>query len=409
MAADPVQGHGRGPGPGTWPRTGYRDMASYRVQGEGVYDHRVVRYDAIVVGAGPAGSTTAYRLARAGARVCLLDRARFPRDKPCGGGLTLRAVRELPLSVEPVVEERVDTLELGFRYAQRWSRRAEKPLILMTQRRRLDAFLAEQAAAVGAEFRDGAKVTAVDPAGVVTLDGERLEADVVVGADGANGITARSLGLPAHEHGVALEGNVGYASARRERYGGRAVVELGVVPGGYAWVFPKGDHVNVGVGGWQSEGPRLRERLRELCSALGIDERDVHDLRGHRLPMRGATRRPVQGRVLLVGDAAGLVDPLSGDGMYEAFVSARLAAETILAGGGLELYADRFAATFAPLETVSWRAKLAFERFPRLAFRLATTNLSWRLFQAVVRGDQTASDLHGLKGAPLRVLQALGT
>jgi geranylgeranyl reductase family protein len=367
----------------------------------------VERFDAIVVGAGPAGSTTAYRLARAGARVCLLDRARFPRDKPCGGGLTLRAVRELPFSVEPVVEDRVDTLELGFRYRRRWSGRSAEPLILMTQRRRLDAFLVEQAAGAGAVFRDGVKVTGVDAAGTVALDGERLAADVVVGADGANGVTARSLGLPAYEHGVALEGNVGYDEVARERYGGRAVVELGAVPGGYAWVFPKGDHVNVGVGGWQSEGPRLRDRMRELCAAFRIDEAAVRDLRGHRLPMRGASRRPLHGRVLLVGDAAGLVDPLSGDGMYEAFVSGRLAAEAILAGE-LDSYSGRFAATFAPLETVSWRAKLAFERFPRLAFRLATTDPSWRLFQAIVRGERTASATHGLKGAPLRVLQALG-
>src|SRR2546421_547699 len=288
------------------------------------------RYDVIVVGAGPAGSTTAYRLARAGARVCLMDRARFPRDKPCGGGLTLRAVRELPFSVEPVVEDRIETIELGFRYTRRWSRRAKQPLVLMTQRRRLDAFLAEQAVTAGAEFRDGAKVTAVDPSGRVAIDGERLDADVVVGADGANGITARSLGRPAPEHGVALEGNVAYTHVSRERFQGRAVAELGAVPGGYAWVFPKGDHVNVGVGGWQSEGPRLRDHLRELCAA------------------------------------------------------------------------------FAPLESISWRAKLAFERFPHLAFRLATTNVSWRLFQAVVRGDRRASDTHGLRGAPLRVLQALG-
>src|SRR3954451_2642534 len=366
------------------------------------------RFDAIVVGAGPAGSTTAYRLARAGAKVCLLDRARFPRDKPCGGGLTLRAVRQLPFSVEPVVEDRVDTLELGLRYGKRWSGRASEPLGLMTQRRRLDAFLAEQAAEAGADFRDAAKVTGVDPRRGVTVDGERLEADVVIGADGANGIAARCFERPTLEHGVALEGNVSYTHVSRERFGGRAVVELGVVHGGYAWVFPKGDHVNVGVGGWGSEGPHLRERLTDLCAAFGIDEAHVRGLRGHRLPMRGAMSSPVCERLALVGDAAGLVDPLSGDGMYEAFVSGRLAAEAALAHGGLQPYAERFAATFAPLEMVSWRAKLAFERFPRLAFRLATTSLSWRLFQAVVRGEQAASDTRGLIGAPLRVLQALG-
>ena len=371
------------------------------------------RFDAILVGAGPAGSTTAYRLARAGARVCLLDRARFPRDKPCGGGLTLRAVRQLPFSVEPVVEERVATLELGLRYGKRWSGHAAEPLVLMTQRRRLDEFLAHRAAEAGAEFRDDAKVTAVDPAGAVTVAGERLEADVVVGADGANGIASRALGLVAPAYGVALEGNVAYSHVSRERFGGRAVVELGVVPGGYAWVFPKGDHVNVGVGGWESEGPKLRARLKELCAAFEIDESEVHQLRGHRLPMRGATRRPVGDRLLLVGDAAGIVDPLSGDGMYEAFVSGRLAAEAtleLLAGRERDLggYATAFAETFAAVERVSWRAKVAFERFPGLAFRLATTKISWRLFQAVVRGDESASSTKGLRGAPLRVLQALG-
>jgi geranylgeranyl reductase family protein len=367
----------------------------------------VRRYDAIVVGAGPAGSTTAYRLARAGARVCLVDRARFPRDKPCGGGLTLRAVKQLPFSVEPVVEDTVDRLELGLGYRRRFTKWSGDPLVLMTQRRLLDAFLAERAVEAGAEFRDGSKVTEVSTDGRISLDGATLQADVVIGADGANGVSARSLELTAPVHGVALEGNVSHAHVDPDRYRGRAVVEIGVVPGGYAWVFPKGDHVNVGVGGWDSDGPNLRRRLGELCDAYGIDESHVRALRGHRLPMRGATVKPVAGRVALVGDAAGLVDPLSGDGMYEAFVSGRLAAEAALAGD-LARYARDFAATFAASEALSWRAKRAFDRFPRTAFWLARAPLSWRVFQRVVRGEQTASDARGLAAAPLRLLDALG-
>src|SRR5262249_60887957 len=183
-------------------------------------------------------------------------------------------------------------------------RGGERARGVMAERRRVDAFVGEQAAEAGAEFRDGLRATAVEGDGTVRFDGTAAQAEAVIGADGVNGLTARALGFGDRRHGVALEGNVSYVHAREHRWRGRAVVELGTVPGGYAWVFPKGEHVNVGVGGWQSEGPRLRERLRELCGAVGIDEAVVHDLRGHRLPMRGAARRPGHGRVLLLADPA---------------------------------------------------------------------------------------------------------
>src|SRR6476661_402568 len=115
-------------------------------------------YDALVVGAGPAGSSTATHLARAGARVLLVDKARFPRDKPCGGGLTGRALKRIPVDPSPVVERDVDRFELRLRYGSSFARTHDKPLIRMTQRRRLDAFLVDHAADAGAEFRDGTGV-----------------------------------------------------------------------------------------------------------------------------------------------------------------------------------------------------------------------------------------------------------
>ena len=205
----------------------------------------------------------------------------------------------------------------------------------MTQRRRLDAFLAEHAAAAGAELRQGARVESLeaDGAGVTArVGGDAVRADAVVGADGANGIVARSFGLgDGIVRGVALEGNVPLAALDRD-LARTAVIELAVVPGGYGWVFPKGDHANLGVGGWGSEGPALREHLARLAREHGVDPDSLTEVRGHRLPMRRLGTPAGAGRVLLVGDAAGLVDPLSGDGMYEAFVSARLAADAIVAG-----------------------------------------------------------------------------
>jgi len=355
----------------------------------------VERYDAIVVGAGPAGSTTALRLARGGAHVLLVDRARFPRDKPCGGGLTLRAVRQLPVSPDPVVEHVVDRMGIRLRYGTRFERRARGPLVLMTQRRRLDHYLVEQAVAAGAEFREGVKVTdahADESGAEVTVDGSPVEASVIVGADGANGTTRKALGLGGeYVLGVAFEGNVDKRMVG-DRFDGLAEFELGTIPGGYGWIFPKADHVNVGVGGWEREGPTLRGHLDVLCRAHGIPEESVTELRGHRLPLRRAGSLAGRGRALLVGDAAGLVDPLSGDGMYEAFVSARLAAETIgevLAGRaeGLESYNPRLSRALGAGVAASWGAKIAFDRYPWLTFTLGRLPVAWGAVERMLNGD----------------------
>ena len=372
----------------------------------------------VVVGAGPAGSTTAYRLARAGARMALLERARFPRDKPCGGGLTERALRELPVPVDPVVEHDVDRLELSLRYGRRFERRSRGRLVAMTQRIRLDAYLAEQAAAAGADLRDGVRVTAVRPengGGIVDTPTGELRAPVVVGADGVNGITARSAAMEQRlVYGVALEGNVANSAVPEGRYDGVAVIELGSIAGGYGWVFPKGDHVNVGVGGWEHEGTRLRDHLWRLCAAHGIDRHDVDALRGYRLPLRRPGSAPARGRIALVGDAAGLVDPLSGDGMFEAFVSGRLAAEAaldVLAGreATLEPYGAALDAAIGAHASASWQAKRALDRFPRLTFSLLRLPPVWRAVDALVRGDLAhPGEARGLARGPLRAVEALG-
>ena len=372
------------------------------------------RFDVLVAGAGPAGSATAFRLARAGARVLLADRATFPRDKPCGGGLTLRAVKELPVDVTPVVEDVVDRFEVRLEYRRRFVRGGDGPLCLMTQRKRLDAHLAAAAVSAGADFRDGVPLAdlELDDDGVTaTVGGDRVRAKALVGADGVNGLTARALGVGGRDLGVAFEGNCSYERVDRERYEGRLVLEVGVVPGGYGWAFPKGDHVNFGIGGWEREGPRLRDHLRRLCAAHGISSDALTDLRGYRLPMRRPDSGLTRGRALLVGDAAGLVDPLSGDGLYEAFVSARLATDAILEllegrASDLEPYERETMRALGPNAAASWSAKVALDRFPRLAFVVAP--LAWPTVSRLVRGEiERPGQARGLARAPLRVLKRL--
>ena len=329
----------------------------------------------------------------------------------------MRAVRELPVSVEPVVEHVVDRIGFRLAYGMRFERRGQGPLIEMTQRIRLDQHLLEHAAAAGADVRDGVKVTdfEVGETGVaLRVDGRRVEGDTLVGADGVNGRVRHVLGLGSeYVLAVALEGNVPLEEVGETRYRRRAVLELGTIPGGYGWVFPKGDHVNVGVGGWEREGPALRSHLFELCRQHRIAGSSVQAIRGHRLPLRRAGAIAARGRALLVGDAAGLVDPLSGDGMYEAFVSARLGSDAVLdllAGrsSSLDGYTHQLARAFGAMASASWGAKIALDRYPRATFLLGRVPLAWRVMERMVRGEIDApSEARGAARVSLKAIEAL--
>jgi geranylgeranyl reductase family protein len=350
-------------------------------------------YDVAVIGAGPAGSTAAYRLASAGAHVLLVDKARFPRDKPCGGGVTLRAARLLPFSIEPVVEDALDRLQLSLRYRWAFRRKARTPLAYMTQRRRLDHFLLQKAREAGAEVREE-----------TTVDARELDAAFVIGADGCNGTSAKELGLGREiVHGVALEANYPYDA----RFAHTMVLDLAVIEGGYGWIFPKGDHLNLGVGGNESEGPKLRGELRRLCEQHGVDPDAATEMRGYRLPMRTPATRLVRDNAAVIGDAAGLVDPFSGDGMFEAFLSAQLVSEAILAGD-LASYADAVARRITPVTNAGWGAKLAFERFPRAAYLAARLPPSFRALERLLTGEiAIPGDARGLERRALRLIYRL--
>jgi geranylgeranyl reductase family protein len=356
----------------------------------------VATYDVAIVGAGPAGSTAAYRLARAGASVLLLDKATFPRDKPCGGGVTGRAARLLPFSIEPVVEDVVTRMDCGLRYRSRFSRQARTPLAYMTQRKRLDHFLLQQAADAGADVELGRAV-----------DARELDARIVIGADGCNGSSAKQLGLAdGIVYGVALEANYPWEA----RFAGAMLLEIGVIRGGYGWIFPKGDHVNVGVGGNQEEGPLLRGELRRLCEEYGVDPDAATETRGYRLPMRLPGTALARGCTAVIGDAAGLVDPFSGDGMYEAFYSAKLVAEAaleVLAGRAedLDAYQAAVERRITPLTRAGWGAKRAFERFPRTTYALARLPVTFRALEKLLTGDlPEPAAARGIEKAAIRAI-----
>jgi geranylgeranyl reductase family protein len=331
-------------------------------------------FDVAIVGAGPAGSTAAYRLARAGKRVLVVDRSAFPRDKPCGGGVTVRASKILPFSIDPVVEDVVSRVALRLRYRHHVVRPTKAPIAYMTQRRRLDHFLLEHARNAGAEVVE-----------TTTVDARELDARYVIGADGANGTTAKQLGLGGGiVHGVALEANYPYDA----QYKGMMALDCALLAGGYGWVFPKDGHINVGVGGDEREGPRLRDELQRMCEVYGVDPDAATDLRGHRLPMRTKRTILARGNAAVIGDAAGLVDPFSGDGMYEAFLSAQLVTEAILADD-LESYPAAVDRRLGPLHRAGWGARTAFTRFPRATYAVVLLPFTQRVVEKLLQGELT--------------------
>jgi len=191
------------------------------------------------------------------------------------------------------------------------------------------------------------------------------------------------------------------------------VLELGAVPGGYGWIFPKGDHFNVGVGGWGREGPHLRRHLRVLCEHYGIELRRLSDLRGHRLPMRRPGTVLARGRALVIGDAAGAIDPVSGDGIYEALVTARLAAEHMLAlldgtAETLEPYESAVRRELDPLASAGWSAKVALDRYPRAVFAVLRVPVTWRVIEKLLLGEVShPGEAQGLGGRAMQLIEGL--
>lgn len=369
-------------------------------------------YDAIVAGAGPSGSTAARRLAEAGATVLLLDKQTFPRDKPCGGGVTLRAAAVQDIDLAPVVERTIYGARFSLRLGEPFDRRSRKPLTYMTQRCWLDTHLAARAAGAGADLHDGEAVRDMEIAprsAIVRTARDTYTAPVLIGSDGANGITGRTFGLrTGYEEAVALEGNVLYAGDIPEEWRDVVGLDLGGLAGGYGWVFPKGDHLNVGVGAWKYASFTLRPKLAELARRYGLDESRLQNLRGHHLPVRMPGTPIALGPVALVGDAAGLVDPLSGEGIHMAFASGGLAAEAalgVLAGrtGDMTPYQEEVDAQLQPELTVSRRLQELFNFAPPpYIAMMRRSSKFWSFFCALIRGELTYLDFVRMIG-PMRI------
>ena len=341
-------------------------------------------FDVIVAGAGAGGAAAACYLTRAGLRVLVVERARLPRYKACGGAIPRPVLERLPFALDGVVRAAPGQVRLTFPGMTPVDLPLHDQPVVMVMRSEFDAFLLDHA---GAEVLQDCDLTGVeeDDHGVRVQAGARkLHARYLVGADGAASRVAQSLGLRRDRRlcgtlEAEIPRNGGTLGAED---GSRAVFALGALPWGYAWIFPKGEFLSVGIAQLRPGRADLRSALHHEMGRQGISL-EGQKLHGHPLPCYQAPAWPwwqsraqepiATKRCLLVGDAAGLVDPLLGEGIRYALGSARLAAEAI-ARDDLSGYETAIWREIGhSLATAGMTARLYY-RWPKLSYRLGLSN-----------------------------------
>jgi len=356
-------------------------------------------WDVAVIGSGPAGLAAAITAARGGARTVVLERSTHPRYKTCGGGLIATSMSAASRWISVPTREQVHAASFTLRGGREFTRRLDDgPLISMVVREEFDNALRKAAQEAGAVIREQALVRSLvqDPerAAVRLVSGETVTARVIVGADGSGGVSARHVGARFEQVDVGLEVELPVSRAQARDWQGRMLIDWGRLPGSYGWVFPKGDRLTVGVIGDRRDGAGLRAYLAEFVKKHELDGLEpLHDS-GHLTRCRAEDSPLALGRVLLAGDAVGLLEPWTREGISFALRSGMLAGQVAaghrnrpaeLAGAYTRLVTE----DLVPEMAAGRRLIAAFRKHPAPFHTAMSTGVGWRAFAGMCQGELT--------------------
>lgn len=297
-------------------------------------------FDVIISGSGPAGATAAYFLSKAGKKVLVIEKESLPRYKPCGGGLSLDYLTEtFPFSFESVIETKIDTVIYHYNHGQESRIPCRPNVMAMVMRDKFDQFILQQSTA---EVLENTKVVGIDnkpgEVEVTTEAGKTYSAHYLIGADGANSQIRRWSGLHQPQQLIgAIEAEVPYTPELLARYQDGPIFIFDEPRAGYSWIFPKANYLSIGIG-VLGQTAKLKEHLERIMARYNISLNGVK-LHGHPIPVYNPSSLFSTGHILLAGDAAGLADPFSGEGIRPAIKSAQIAANAIL-NDQTDLYTD---------------------------------------------------------------------
>lgn len=361
-------------------------------------------WDVAVIGAGPAGAMAALTAASAGCRVLLLERSGIPRYKTCGGGLIGTSMRTLPAGMTLPSRTQINSFTFTIDGRHEKTHTSRTPLLSLVMRDEFDAALVQCAKGRGVVVRDGTTVVRIaETSDLVTLstrEGDDIRARVVVGADGSAGRSSSYVGVAFRQIDLGLEVEVPTPAEQAEAWTGRLLIDFGRAPGSYGWVFPKGGNLSVGVIAARGDGEATRAYLAEFMSRLKLSHVRPTMSSGHLTRCRAHGSPLSRGRVMVAGDAAGLLEPWTREGISFALRSGRLAGESAALAAKADTtaglasamagYADQVTSTLEPEMAASQAFLAAFTRRPKV-FHLAATRApqGWRLVVRIVSGQTT--------------------